>query len=198
MSRFLAQLLLRLLDLALFLLKMVYAKAIWLCIIAAPLVHCVTIIKDPFNLGHVPYVPLCGHACRETIQENRLECSPDGTAPTSSGCFASNTPYLTTLAYCLSTKCKSESFPQLNSFWTRFSVSSTSPLTAPLLLYEVALKKAGTPNVTANPGTLLKQPSLVLDEAYEFQLNALSSWDEAENTHSKAAYVVASKCLACH
>ena len=170
--------------------EMMYSKSVWLYMVIIPFVQCITIIKDPFNLGHVPYTPVCGHTCRETVQENRLECSPNGTAATSAGCFASNTPYLTTLAYCLSTKCDSETFLELSSFWSRFSVDSTSPLTAPQLSYKVALQKAGTPNVTAYPGTLLKQPSLVSNEAYEIQLNSLNSWNEAESTQSKAAYVL--------
>jgi hypothetical protein len=167
---------------------MVYSKAAWLCAVLIPLAKCATIIKDPFDLGHVPYTPVCGHACRLAIQEDRLECTSNETKSTSAGCYASSTPYLTTLAYCLSTKCESETYAELNSFWSRYTIGTTSPQPPPQLSYKVALQKAGTPNETVNTGTLLTEASLVPEDTYQFQVKELNSWNEAEDTHSKAAY----------
>lgn len=167
--------------------RMTFLRAAWLCALLIPLVKCV--VNDPFDLGHVPYTPVCGHTCRLAIQEDLLECTSNETKSTAPGCYASNTPYLTTLAYCLSTRCESEPVARLNAFWARYTIGTSSPEPSPQLSYKTALRKAGTPNETVNPGTLLAQTALVPDEVYQFQLKELESWNEAEDTHSKAAYV---------
>lgn len=168
---------------------MVYSQSAWLCAVLVALGECATIINDPFDLGHVPYTPVCGHACRLAIQKNPLECTSNETKSTSADCYASNTPYLTTLAYCLSTKCESETYAELNAFWSRYTIGTTAPQPAPQLSYKVALQKAGTPNETASTGALLTETSLVPEDTYQFQVKELNSWNEAEDTHSKAAYV---------
>ena len=160
------------------------SKASWLCVALLPLAKSATIVSDPFSLRHVPYTPVCAHACRLAIQSDTLECTPNGSTTTPPGCFASNEPYLTTLAYCISTKCASVPFAKLSAFWTKYAIGTSSNEPVPQISYKVALQKAGTPNVTAVEGQLLNATSIVPEESYQFQFNGLTSWNKAEDYHS--------------
>ena len=163
------------------------SKASWLCVALLPLANSAKIINDPFDLRHVPYTPVCAHACRLAIQSLPLECTPKrSTTKQPPSCFASNEQYLTSLAYCMSTKCATVSFAKLSAFWTRYAIGTTPNEPAPQMSYKVALQKAGTPNVTAVEGQLLNKTSIVPEKSYELQLNGLTSWNQAENNHSVA------------
>jgi hypothetical protein len=72
-----------------------------------------------------PYDPYCAMACLRSLYTLNLACSTSGgtlgmlTFTTSSECWATNTPYLTSLAWCINTKCAQydESASKLEYFW---------------------------------------------------------------------------------
>lgn len=156
----------------------------WLCLAFLPLANSAAIINDPFNLRHIPYTPVCAYACRLAIQSHPLECTPKGSTTTPPDCFASNEQYLTSLAYCMSTRCTTVSLAKLNTFWTKFAIGTGSYEPVPQISYKVALQKAGTPNVTAVEGQLLNKTSIISEESYQLQFSGLLSWNQAEYSHS--------------
>jgi len=84
----------------------------------------------------------------------------------------------------MSTKCTTISFTKLNTFWTKFAIGTGSNEPTPKLSYKVALQKAGTPNTTAIEGQLLSKTFIISEENYQLQFNGLTSWNQAEESHS--------------
>ncbi|KAK4223854.1 putative ferric reductase transmembrane component [Podospora fimiseda] len=77
------------------------------------------------GFGLKPIPSYCGQACHWPMLSYRLECTPQDAVPDVSGwypdsaeCKANDTPYLTTLAWCLHTRCRKEhTISQLEQFW---------------------------------------------------------------------------------
>ena len=71
-----------------------------------------------------PYDPFCAMACVRSVSTLILDCSDVdhmsgmmATVVTPSSCWASNTPYLTSLAWCMHEKCYSEDGWQQVPIW---------------------------------------------------------------------------------
>ena len=69
--------------------------------------------------GNMPYDPLCAESCLRSLTTYTLDCThtADGDHSHSHGpatspeCFASSTPFLTTVAWCMNTKCAEYNIP---------------------------------------------------------------------------------------
>ena len=104
---------------------------------------------------------------------------------TSSECWATNDPYLTTLAYCMYVKCKDNHVPasKLEWFWeTEATGQSTAGqvLADPKWTYAEALAQVhSTPSVELDAGAQwLNDTSLVSEEVYQKQWNVLVAVNE--------------------
>jgi hypothetical protein len=135
--------------------------------------------------GYHSYDPLCAMACLRSIYSMMLDCSDGGqrlgmiAMMTSTTCWAENTPYLTTLAYCMSVKCDRD-IPQskLETFWENEATGQKSAgiATVPAKWsYGDALAHVnGTPSVQLiATDTMLNTTSFVAESTYKAQYNVL-------------------------
>ena len=81
-----------------------------------------------------PYDPYCAMSCLRSLYTLELSCSSKGdtvgmmTGMTSSACWAENTPYLTSLAWCMHTKCAEYKIKdsKLEHFWETEATGQSS------------------------------------------------------------------------
>lgn len=135
--------------------------------------------------GYHSYDPLCAMACLRSIYSMMLDCSDGGQRlgmmgmMTSTTCWAQNTPYLTTLAYCMSVKCDEDTpRSKLETFWENEATGQKSAgiATVPAKWsYGDALAHVdGTPSVQLTAtDTMLNTTSLVDESTYKAQYNVL-------------------------
>lgn len=127
--------------------------------------------------------PACAYACTGSLSSFALECSVEdhgghgghshgASVYTSPECRANNTPYLTTLAWCLHTKCAPYDVltSRLETIWEQ--EATTDPSVLPKWSYTEALLNV------ANPPTR----QLVMGETINTTLVAPASWDVSFNT----------------
>jgi hypothetical protein len=130
------------------------------------------------GLGVDDYNPLCCYACRNSISSARLSCSTDQDAgPHSHGapltlpnCRAEDVPFLTTLAYCIKTKCEVSNLPDwvLELYWAEQATGD--PTVPPKWGYAATLQQITVaPNQTFASGTTLNYTALVNATAYATQ-----------------------------
>ncbi|KAG7285983.1 hypothetical protein NEMBOFW57_008279 [Staphylotrichum longicolle] len=138
--------------------------------------------------GFDPYEPLCA----ESRRPQQAIC----TAPRSNECYASNTPFLTSVAWCFSTKCAEFNIPAstLQAFWEK-SVTGSSKVAAKWT-YPVALAQVEPPPTYQLNGSepLLNVTSLVSPDTYLRQWNVLGMVARegvVESKYSIAIFVVA-------
>ena len=137
------------------------------------------------GFGFSPYHPLCAESCLRSFTSYMLSCSPssDGhshshMSATPPECYAKDTAFLTSVAWCFSGKCADSGVPisKLQAFWEQFVTGS--PKVTPKWTYSVALA-----NVDPTPPTYqltavdtdLNQTSLVSLDKYLAQWNALGN-----------------------
>jgi hypothetical protein len=142
-------------------------------------------VDDIFGLRQNIYIPRCAHACRITIQESPLECSYKGT--TAAQCYASDDPYLETLAFCISSHCKNESNAAIDIFWSKYVVGWELATPQPIFTYKTALSHAGQPNSILKYGKLLERVSIVAPTEYTLGYASLTDWNDSEEYHTKYA-----------
>jgi len=132
------------------------------------------------GLGALAYDPVCCYACRAAISSAPLSCSgtghggghSHGAPPTSPDCRATDSAFLTTLAYCINSNCDAEDVPvwKLERYWA--DQTTGDPSIPPIWNYGTALEQVKTgPTVTYTRGTTLNATSLVSQTAYETQRN---------------------------
>jgi hypothetical protein len=140
---------------------------------------------DVFGLQQKVYIPLCAHACRTTIIKSRLECSDEDT--TTPQCYASDSPYLETLAFCISKHCSKQSSSTIDTFWSKYVIGWELATPQPMLTYEEALSLAGQPTSILSDGQTLENASLVAESDYVLEYASLADWTLAEQCHTKFA-----------
>jgi hypothetical protein len=119
--------------------------------------------------------PNCAFSCHNSISGAMLECTMPEKAghmgPTPPDCYASDTAYLTTLAYCMKSHCDDDhvSTVEREKFWA-FKFTG-DPAVAPKWDYSTSLAKvAEPPTIEYNSTTgVLNQTMLVPQEAYDMQ-----------------------------
>lgn len=127
--------------------------------------------------------PACAYACTGSLSSFALECSVEdhdahgghshgASTYTSPGCRANNTPYLTTLAWCLHTKCAPYDVlaSRLETIWEQ--EATTDPSVLPKWSYTEALL-----NVVDSPTR-----QLAMGDTINATLLAPESWDVSFNT----------------
>lgn len=136
--------------------------------------------------GIYPYDPPCAFACHRSLSSLMLQCSGDMASGGHMGghsdmispqCRAGDTPWLTTLAWCMRTKCAEfyVSTSELESFWE--TQSTGNPAVAPKWSYSSTLfnvTQAPTQELTLVDDTL-NSTALVSPSVYEAQYNALTA-----------------------
>ncbi|KAK3064204.1 hypothetical protein LTS18_009225 [Coniosporium uncinatum] len=175
-----------------------------------PLLFAVSIVAGP-GLAHLQdfafpgygfswYDPVCGYACSNAIASAPLACTSmeamghsHGSGPTSPECFASDTAYLTTLAYCMSTRCDSIKVPtwQREKFWSTKVTGDATVL--PKWDYTRAVEEVGErPTVEFNSSleNVLSQTMLVSDADYEMQSRFMVLFDYLEALQPKYSFVL--------
>jgi hypothetical protein len=132
------------------------------------------------------YDPVCAMACVRSLYTLSLSCSTGGgslgmvTLTTSPECWATNDQYLTSLAYCMKTKCAKFNVPnsKFESFWELQATGQTNAgvksVPAKWSYAEALAQLPSPPNVTlASNATWLNQTSLVSPITYTAQYNVL-------------------------
>lgn len=133
-----------------------------------------------------PYDPYCAMACLRSIYTLQLSCSQSGDSvgmvqiTTSSECWATNDPYLETLAWCMHLRCPNSVLEsKREEFWETQATgqSSAGVKTVPAKWsYAEALAaspRAPTKQLSAN-ATELNEVALVNPEVWQSQWNVLS------------------------
>ena len=122
--------------------------------------------------------PACAYACYNSISSAPLGCSgtgrggshSHGAPPTSPTCRAGDVPFLTTLAYCISLKCKEIPGLNLEQYWA--SHATGSPDVLPKWTYAETLREVSIPpNSTYTRGSILDSTVLVDPTTYSIQVN---------------------------
>ncbi len=135
--------------------------------------------------GFSPYEPLCAESCLRALSSYTLDCTSPADhhgghshgSSTTPDCYASNTPFLTSVAWCFSTKCAEHSVPvsTLQRFWERFVTASNGKVAAKWS-YPIALANVGPQPPTHQldgADTDLNVTSIVSPDAYLKQWNVL-------------------------
>jgi hypothetical protein len=138
-----------------------------------------------------PYDPYCAMSCLRSLSSLMLDCSTGGEMlgmmpmMTSSECWANNTPYLTSLAWCMKTKCGGFGMPvsKLERFWETDATGQTS---AGVKVVPAKWSYTETLTYIDKPPTFqlaatdhdLNQTSLVNEDVYILQWNVLTSVQE--------------------
>jgi hypothetical protein len=112
--------------------------------------------NEILGLGADPGFPPCANSCARTLAQVPISCSSDQTdgnfglaahVVTTPQCYATDTPYLTTLAWCIHEKCAAKNLTdeELDYFWNG-PVSSN-------LLDAVIMKAEDYAKVPVSPGS---------------------------------------------
>ncbi|GAB1312357.1 Ferric oxidoreductase domain-containing protein [Madurella fahalii] len=156
--------------------------------------------------GNMPYDPLCAESCLRSLTTYTLDCTHTGGGhghghghgpATSPECFASSTPFLTTVAWCINTKCAeyNVAVSKLESFWEQWVTGNRS--VAAKWTYSVALTHIDPRPPTHHLGdadTILNVTSIVSPSAYLRQWNVLGMVvreNVVESTYSIIIFVMA-------
>ena len=105
---------------------------------------------------------------------------------TSPQCFASDSAYLTTLAWCINTKCAPDHIPawKLELFWAQQSTSD--PTVAPKWTYAQALESVTQPPTRVLASSdVLNYTALANDSVWALQATTLQSVYREEALHAK-------------
>jgi hypothetical protein len=122
------------------------------------------------------YDPGCAFACRDTVTSWMLDCGDAGTnigshhggmamATPTPLCYATNDPFLQTLALCIANHCKEEPLSKLEYWWETYLVGRQPGQPYPKISYQTALE-----NIQTQPMTIVGDEDV---------LNATSLVDEA-------------------
>lgn len=164
-----------------------------------------TVLGQGLGLTGYPanaYDPYCAMSCVRSLYGLLLSCSSQGdrvgmvTSPTSSECWATNTPYLTSLAWCMNTTCSEFDIPtsKLEWFWeTEATGQSTAGqvLVPPKWSYAIALSNVNPKppaNQLAANDTYLNVTSVVSPTVYEEQWNVLTALQREGKTENGLGY----------
>lgn len=141
------------------------------------------------------YDPNCAFACRDIFSSAMLACSAHahatsahshGQGPTTPACYASDTPWLTTLANCINKTCTDVAPWKLEKYWAERVTGRFTGVLPKWTYQETLVQMQGN-----EPSKLLEEDE-VLDftagfdaETWEATRGALQYFEEAERTHSR-------------
>lgn len=166
--------------------RMRFFSAIWLAwlLITPVLAGDEGLAGYPANM----YDPYCATACVRSLSSLTLNCSNGGvtlgmvTFSTSTECYASDTPYLTSLAWCAHTKCATYdvSASKMEYFWDRQATGQKAAgvyaVPAKWTYAEALQHVTEPPTLQLLPtDTALNSTALVPESVYQAQYNVLYS-----------------------
>jgi len=149
------------------------------------------------GLGQPYSEPYCAWACRAVIGSANLTCTMAGHGGGSGGhdhsasmgvmtmpsCRANDDAFLTTLAYCIKTRCTNISVGEIEQYWVK--QISGDPTVPPKWNYAVTLNHIdGTPNVTYASGRTINTTMLVSNTSWNIQ----NRWLPIKETNSHLMY----------
>ncbi|KAF1994801.1 hypothetical protein P154DRAFT_526817 [Amniculicola lignicola CBS 123094] len=104
------------------------------------------------GLGTSMYDPPCAYACRDVVSGWTLDCDNNGggyanqsTKTPSPACYATNDPFLQTLAWCISHHCLGISVSKLGQYWDLNVAGHQRVQPSPKYSYQVALSRITQP-----------------------------------------------------
>ncbi|KAH7092188.1 ferric reductase like transmembrane component-domain-containing protein [Paraphoma chrysanthemicola] len=154
------------------------------------------------TLTQAVYQPNCAFACRDQFSSAHLECTSmdhgggghHGSSATSKECYAGNTPWLTTLAYCINATCTDVPKYTLEAYWAeRVTKSERGNKLQPKWTYQETLEQmAGLPPPTKEleEDEELNFTALYNSEAWESTRGALQHFELAESMHSRYGIIL--------
>lgn len=145
------------------------------------------------------YNPPCAYACSSALSPLMLSCSDHeaatgdhahgSSAMTSPSCRAGDTAYLTTLAWCMSTRCAGYDVPTwlLEKFWEE--QASGDPGVPPKWDYGATIATMSEPPAREFlPDEMLNFTALVPEAAWTAQFNAMTTVEFEETVHAIYGY----------
>jgi hypothetical protein len=137
---------------------------------------------DFLELRTPKYTPPSAHACRVVVANVKLSCS-NSTEVTSPKCYASNLPFLSTLAVCLHTHVIGLTTEQLEEWWQKWAVGWSPNQPSPSINFSQAIDLALLPTVNMLKGMTLTNALLITDEDYQSAYALVMDWNENERFH---------------
>ncbi|KAF2841328.1 hypothetical protein M501DRAFT_989858 [Patellaria atrata CBS 101060] len=146
------------------------------------------------------YDPACGFACNNAISSAPLSCtstehghSHHGSGPTSPECYASDSAYLTTLAYCIKSNCDPAKVPtwKREKYWATKVISGAS--VAPKWDYSRALEEIieePTVEYNSSSGAVLNETMLVPMASYDMNYKFNVMFDHIEMLQARYVIVI--------
>ncbi|KAK0651111.1 ferric reductase like transmembrane component-domain-containing protein [Cercophora newfieldiana] len=150
--------------------------------------------------GIVMYDPACAFGCSDTLSGYMLDCSDHdhvssghshgGGGPTTPECRADNTPWLTTLAYCIASNCDA-SVPawKKEKYWLEQSTASKS--VAPKWTFAEALAQVKeVPTREVGEEEMLNFTAVANHESWQMNTLTREFFEEAETAHSRYGIIL--------
>ena len=153
------------------------------------------------GFGIEMYNPLCAFSCRAAIASAPLACTDHsihsgghehgGGGPTTPECRANDTPFLTTLAYCINSTCAESGVDawKLEKYWKE--KTTDDPTVVPKWTYAQTLEHiTGIPVKEVPEEETLDFTAVVPHELWDTQKRTMELFEKQETLHSTYAYVV--------
>ncbi|KAH6625273.1 ferric reductase like transmembrane component-domain-containing protein [Boeremia exigua] len=151
--------------------------------------------------GKSMYDPPCAFACRDIFSGAMLACSghdhatgahSHGQGATSPECYASDTPWLTTLANCINMTCTDTAPWKLEKYWTERVTGRFTGVLPNWTYQETLVQMQGTepPSRLLEEDEMLNFTASYDEETWESTRGALQSFEAMEVTHSRYGIVL--------
>ncbi|KAK3300562.1 ferric reductase like transmembrane component-domain-containing protein [Chaetomium fimeti] len=151
--------------------------------------------------GQRMFYPACAYACLRALDPFMLDCSShDGaggghshgsTGMTSPECRSGNKPYLSTLAWCMHTRCTDDSVPawELEKFWGE--QATQDPTVAPKWDYGATVANISQPPTeVADPEEMLESTALAPEVPWKTQYNTMTTMEYEETMHARYGIII--------
>lgn len=145
------------------------------------------------------YQPSCAFACRAAIASAPLSCSEEGGhgghmghgggMMTTPDCRASDTPFLTTLAWCMHSTCTQFNIEawRLERYWRGKATGDAAVV--PKWTYEQSLQQVTQrPRQEVNQTKTLNFTAIVPHDSWDAQRRTLEHFEEQETLHARYGY----------
>ncbi|EKG22154.1 Flavoprotein transmembrane component [Macrophomina phaseolina MS6] len=152
------------------------------------------------GLGISMYHPSCAFACRAAVVSAPLECSDHGgsgghmghgSSSTTPECRAGDTPFLTTLAWCINSTCTDFHVDawRLEKYWTEKATGDVDVL--PKWTYAGALQQVQSPPATElDPEEILNSTAIVPPDSWQAEKNSMEYFEKQETWHARYGLVL--------
>jgi hypothetical protein len=140
--------------------------------------------SDVFQLQKLSYDPPSATACRVVLNNVRLACTNNSTGVTSPKCYASNLPFLATLALCIDQHATNITSEEMETWWSKTAVGWASNQPTPSVAMAAAIYVADSPTLVVNKGELLSNASLISTVDYQSAYDWILSWNKEESFHA--------------